>query len=619
LSVTGAGTGCGLTYQWQSAPSAGGPWTNIAGATNPTHAINVSATTFFRRITYCGANSGTSTAVTASIGTANSCGFCKAFIPITIPYSANGVSNCGQGNVLSSPPNPCGSSSYYNGEENIYTFTPTTTGTININITSSGSYIGAMLHDGCPNSATSTCVGSMQSSSGPWNFCVNVTAGKTYYLVVDSWPSPTCNTYSISITQSSGTPSCSLSSYTAASTTFNFQNFTGTSFPTTDDVLFSAITFFGFQFCYNGQSFQGAYIASNCSLVFDCYPCFPNIGLPPKVCASPGAYTGYSISIPAPTNSDRTPMNAILAPWHDIDPSVGGTIHATTLGAAPNRTFIACWHDVPMFSSSCNSLLHSSQVKLLENNMEIQIHVANKPLCSTWNNGRAILGLHSFDGMTYIPPVNMTAHNSPTQWTMSNTAYKFTPTCPTISNCATPLPLEFKAFYGQQINNVNYVWWEVPDNTNIEEFYVERSYDEGNFQRIHTTPAENGKFKYECRDYDFKRGGFSYYRVIAKLKSGGYSSTSIYPIYSTENIMLIRKFYPNPVVSSLNVEINAYQAHKAIFEFFDIQGRPVKKIEKNISFGFRTYSLDLSDLPSGLYTMKITTPDAVFMEKILRD
>lgn len=310
-------------------------------------------------------------------------------------------------------------------------------------------------------------------------------------------------------------------------------------------------------------------------------------------------------------------MNAILAPWHDIDPSVaGGTIHATTLGTAPNRTFVACWHNIPMFS--CTTLTHTSQIKLFENSQIIEIHVANKPLCASFNNGRAILGLHNHDGTIYIPPVNMTAHNSPTQWTMSNTAYRFTPTCPTISNCATPLPVEFSAIYGQQINQVNYVWWEVPNPDIIEEFYVERSFDEGVFNRISLVRPQSGLLKYEFKDYDFKRGGFSYYRIVAKLKSGGLTSTSIYPIYSTGDKMLIKNIYPNPAKDKIYLEINSFQPNQSTFTILDNNGNTVKTFNKHIPFGFKTQTLDISDLPAGLYILRIVTPDAVLSEKIIK-
>lgn len=66
-SVTGSTTGVsGLTYQWESAPTAGGTWTNISGATLATGAFtapNAIATTYYRRKITCSGNSSYSTAV----------------------------------------------------------------------------------------------------------------------------------------------------------------------------------------------------------------------------------------------------------------------------------------------------------------------------------------------------------------------------------------------------------------------------------------------------------------------------------------------------------------------------------------------------------------------------
>ncbi|MES2836842.1 MAG: GEVED domain-containing protein [Bacteroidota bacterium] len=54
LQVTsGIALASGYTYQWQSAPAVGGPWTNIAGATTGTYLITPAATAFYRRITTC--------------------------------------------------------------------------------------------------------------------------------------------------------------------------------------------------------------------------------------------------------------------------------------------------------------------------------------------------------------------------------------------------------------------------------------------------------------------------------------------------------------------------------------------------------------------------------------
>ncbi|MBK8847266.1 MAG: T9SS type A sorting domain-containing protein [Bacteroidetes bacterium] len=80
-------------------------------------------------------------------------------------------------------------------------FTPTVSGSVTINLTCAGSYTGLMLYDDCPIStacvaATGNCIAYAQSSIGNKTLTVCVTAGVTYYLVLDSWPSPTYNDYS---------------------------------------------------------------------------------------------------------------------------------------------------------------------------------------------------------------------------------------------------------------------------------------------------------------------------------------------------------------------------------------------------------------------------------------
>jgi hypothetical protein len=58
-----ASLGSGITFQWQSGSSAGGPWSNIGGATNATYQSTFSSNTWIRCMTTC-TNSGLSNATT---------------------------------------------------------------------------------------------------------------------------------------------------------------------------------------------------------------------------------------------------------------------------------------------------------------------------------------------------------------------------------------------------------------------------------------------------------------------------------------------------------------------------------------------------------------------------
>jgi len=127
----------------------------------------------------------------------------------TLPYTFTGTT-CGMVNdVTSANSIVCGSTSYYGGEDVIHQFTPSTSGTITITLTSSGTWTGIMLYEGCPMLGQGgSCVAYAQSSTGNKTICVTVQSGITYYLIIDSFPSPTCNPYTIAISapDPSGTP-----------------------------------------------------------------------------------------------------------------------------------------------------------------------------------------------------------------------------------------------------------------------------------------------------------------------------------------------------------------------------------------------------------------------------
>jgi hypothetical protein len=142
--------------------------------------------------------------------TGNGCTLGTGVNAITLPYTSAGRTTCGKvDDITSTNTIACGSSLYYTGEDEVFTFTPTTSGNISISLTSSGSYTGITLYDGCPLTSScsgtgGSCVAFEQSSTGSKSLCANITAGKTYYLIIDSWASPACNPYSISITAPSG-------------------------------------------------------------------------------------------------------------------------------------------------------------------------------------------------------------------------------------------------------------------------------------------------------------------------------------------------------------------------------------------------------------------------------
>ena len=622
LSLAGGSAACGLNFQWQTSSSPTGPWSNIAGATSATAAVAVTATnTYFQCIVSCSTFSSTSAVAGTTINPAGICGLCGV-TQITIPYSANAQTTCGSVDDLTAAmvTNPCGSTNYLGGEDVIYTFTPSTTGQISITFSTSGSSAAAMLYSGCPNSG-GTCSGNVSgisSFSGNQTFCANVTAGQPYFLIIDSWPAPACNGYNINITAPTGTgTACALSTYVAAATTYSWESFVGTNAPSTDDILFNNTINLGFPFCFGGTQYNTAYIASNGAIVFDAVACFPNIGS--AVPAAPGIGTGWSITAAAPVNNTSIPRNAILGPWHDIDPSLGGLIEYATLGTSPNRRFIVSYDQIPMFScgvAAGAAQFFSAQIKIFETTGYIDIQVRNKQVCSTWNGGYAVMGLHSGDGTIYRPPVNATAHNYPTIWTMTNTGYRWTSAC---SGCSI-LPIEFKSFYGERVDQVNKLFWETSMEENVSYFSVERSSDAENFTEISKVAAKNKASLYNYNDIETKPGAMYYYRITSVDKDGSRKSTNVIPLGANLNEVMISGIYPNPVQSDFVMSIDSRKNTELEVKIYDVVGKLVKTFNRSSSIGVQQLNFSVPELPAGSYMIEVRSADKqiITQQKLLK-
>ena len=82
LSLANLTSGTGVTYQWQTASSSAGPWTNVAtGGTSATLNSTPTATTWYRCLVTCSGNTGTSTPVQVT------------YVPICLPVYTSGTSS----------------------------------------------------------------------------------------------------------------------------------------------------------------------------------------------------------------------------------------------------------------------------------------------------------------------------------------------------------------------------------------------------------------------------------------------------------------------------------------------------------------------------------------------
>lgn len=91
ISLSGYSSGCGISYQWQSASAIGGPYSDISGATLTTYEATVTADTYYRCITTCsnGGGTNTSSVATVTLDNPSNCYCSSTFSNTTDEYISN--------------------------------------------------------------------------------------------------------------------------------------------------------------------------------------------------------------------------------------------------------------------------------------------------------------------------------------------------------------------------------------------------------------------------------------------------------------------------------------------------------------------------------------------------
>ena len=190
----------------------------------------------------------------------------------------------------------------------------------------------------------------------------------------------------------------------------SFLGGTPTSVETDDE--WSDVIDIGFDFCFFGGTYNQLLIGSNGVISFDL--------------SNANGYNGWSYdpgdTLPNSSNSSLSDAN-IFGVAHDIDPSVGGEINFMILGSAPQRQFVVNYTAVPLFSGACNELTSTSQIILYESSNVIDVNIIDKPICPTWNDGLAVVGIQNMDDTIAYTPTdrNMGA------WVASEESWRFSP------------------------------------------------------------------------------------------------------------------------------------------------------------------------------------------------
>jgi hypothetical protein len=185
------------------------------------------------------------------------------------------------------------------------------------------------------------------------------------------------------------------------------------------------------------------------------------------------------------------------------------------------------------------------------------------------------------------------------------------------------LPIELTSFTATCDGRSALVEWTTATERNNDYFSLERSDDAINFTEIARVAGAGNSIElldYSYTDYGI-HGGDNYYRLVQVDYDGTRTASEIIVANCIESVADGEPevvAYPNPFNDELTVVLDNFGNRAATIEVYDMLGKLI--YTEKVSAPQNSYEtiLSLSNLPSGAYTVRVSTTDFVINKNVVK-
>ncbi len=194
----------------------------------------------------------------------------------------------------------------------------------------------------------------------------------------------------------------------------------------------------------------------------------------------------------------------------------------------------------------------------------------------------------------------------------------------TLAGISSPLPVTLMDFTVTAMKLDAKLFWQTASEQNNDHFEIERSLDANEWIKVGTEQGagnSNSILTYTFMDYN--AGLLNAPEVYYRLKQVDYNGKFTYsPIRkvvftaegSTENL----KVWYNSSEGNAYINITANTSRPAVLTCIDMQGKLISQENVYIKEGTNMYSLNLSQLSKGVYSISLSDNTGVMAKKILK-
>ena len=176
------------------------------------------------------------------------------------------------------------------------------------------------------------------------------------------------------------------------------------------------------------------------------------------------------------------------------------------------------------------------------------------------------------------------------------------------------LPVTFIQFTARPGNGQVTLNWKVADEINLQGYRAERSADGQNWQVISFITATGGP------DYRYPDGnplqGKNFYRIRSVDLDGSYKFSRVISVYNNATSFHFSAA-PNPSRNYLDIQVQSPAVAKITLRLINTQGLIMLQKDYTLPAGVQVIRLEaLNKFPAGIYFLQVTTPGALYRQRI---
>jgi len=183
------------------------------------------------------------------------------------------------------------------------------------------------------------------------------------------------------------------------------------------------------------------------------------------------------------------------------------------------------------------------------------------------------------------------------------------------------LPIELISYDGEVLAEGNYLKWVTATEINNDFFTLERSSDLLDFELVETIAGSGNTTVDVSYDYLDRNApsGTSYYRLSQTDYDGTTVVAGVVELTRGEYQFDITSITPNPVNDIMNVFITSNIQSNVQISVVNAIGQVLMAQDISLDFDVTQHSLDLVDLPTGVYVVQIVNNDYVVNKKFMKN